>query len=609
LLAVPGCGGDDAGDDDSSAGEGGSGGTQGGAAGAGPGAGFAGMSPVGSAGSTSSAGAGGASGGAGRGGSANSGAAGLVLGSAGASTILAPLPAADDPSRISDLPGCALAQAGTCLVESTRTAAEVCERWTEDWPKQASMGYTLPDDSCQPATLGAEAAEDAVRRINLYRWLSGLDPIVESPEWSTHAAACSAIQAHLDEIDHFPPTTSTCYTVMGGDASALSLLAIGQYTPADAIDHLIWDWGDRNLHVLGHRWWLLHPGLTEVGLGFSFPADGRRATCVRNSDGNFIDRPADLGGVVAYPGFGRTPHELVNRMSFANPVVDPLEWFVTMPDDADVSAATVRLYREGASAYEAVPVMSGPFLRDYTGLWIAPSEDPITPGRYVVLVGGTSLGDFGYRTELVRCDDDPPLSCDELEQDCDTPGYGCYSAGAPYCAKAGSLTAGQKCRGDRPNECAAGLTCVENWNARDEFLCAAYCDEVNLDAERGCHTICPGSYVWVSDSLTETRVGAYCEPGVGSSCDPLAPACPMDQACYSWEPPRCLAAGAIAEGAVCTYTNDCAPGLGCIGAEGDDPRCERYCDLASTGAANSCDTVCDGDAWTFDGFGLCMATF
>jgi hypothetical protein len=518
------------------------------------------------------------------------------------------LPATDDPSRISELADCALAQAGTCLVESTRTAAEVCERWTQDWPKQTSMGYTLPDDSCAPAVLNAGAEEDAVRRINLYRWLSRLEPITDSAEWNTPAAACAVIQSHLDDIDHYPPATSTCYTELGGGASAESLLALDPFTPADSIDHLIWDWGDRNLHVLGHRWWLLHPGLTQVGLGFSFPADGMRATCVRNSDGNFIDRAPDLSGVVTYPGYGRTPYELLNRASFAKPVIDPLEWFVTLPDDADVSTATVRLYREGKTAYEPVPVTSGAFLRDYTGLWIDPSEDPVPPGRYVVLVDGTSLGDFGYRAEIVRCDDgDAPLGCDEIKQDCDTPGYGCYAPGVPYCAKAGPLTQGALCKGNQPSECAAGLTCVENWHVRDEFRCAPYCDQEDLDGERGCATLCLGSYIQVADSLTRTVAGAYCDPGEGSSCDPLAPTCPTGQACYSWEPARCLTAGSLAQGEVCAYSSDCAPGLGCIGESGAALRCERYCDLETTGESTSCDTVCPGDAWTFDGFGLCMA--
>ncbi len=610
-LALAACGGGDDSDDDADESEAGSGGTTGGSAGSGALGGSAGLATGGSS-AGSAVGGGGTGGSAGRGsgggGGGASGAGGLGAGSAGqASTMLTPLAAVDDPSRISELTGCALAQAGTCLVESARSADEVCQRFSNDWPKQTAMGYTLPEDHCGPAALDAETEDDAVRRINLYRWLSGLAPVSANPEWNTHAAACATIQAHLDDIDHFPPATSTCYGQMGGDASSQSLLAIGPYTPADSIDHLIWDWGDRNQHVLGHRWWMLHPGLTEVGLGFSFPADGRRATCVRNSDGTFLDRPPDLEGVVTYPGYGRTPYELINRTGFAEPVVDALEWFVSMPDSVDPSTAVVRVYREGATAYEVVPVTFGPFLRDYTGLWIAPSADPVPPGGYIVLVHGTSLGDFGYRTELVRCDPGAPLACDEVAQDCGAPGYGCYAHGVPYCAKAGNLTEGALCKGDRPAECAAGLTCVENWHARDEFRCAAYCDEENVDAERGCGNVCPGSYVLVSDSLTSTTAGAYCEAGVGSPCDPLAPACPADQACYSWEPARCLVAGSLAAGAACVYSSDCAPGLGCIGAEGSDTRCERYCDLATTGEPGSCDTVCEGEAWTFDGFGLCMA--
>jgi hypothetical protein len=595
---------------DGNAGTAGSAGSAGSLGGGGTAAGAAGGGNAGTAGNAGSAGSAGAAGaagaGAGSGGQSGSGGGAGAGAGGGGGAPLAALSPELDPSRISELAECALAQAGTCVTPITRTKAEVCDRWRADWPKQAPTDYVLSDDECLPGVLGAGAQADALRRINLYRWVSALPPVAVNDEWSTHAGACSIIQAHLDGVDHYPPSSSTCYTEMGGTASAESLLDIGAFTAADTIDDLIWDWGDRNYHVLGHRWWLLQPGLTQVGLGFSLPETGWRGTCVRTNDGvTPLDVPVDLSGVVPYPSPGVFPFELINRESHAKPVPDALEWSIVFPPESDLSAATVAIYRESAAGYEALAPEAGPFLRDFTGLWIEPGLDPVPPGTYVVLVAGTPLGDFGYRTKIERCGEDSPLACDVLAQDCNQAGFGCYSPGGEYCAKSGNVAVGEACAGQYAHECVPGAVCVENRQERDAFACAEYCDPSEGSPE-SCQDVCPGNYTLVEERLTGELRGGYCSPGVGTECDPLAPECPEGQACYSWEPARCLPVGTLAEGATCQYTSDCAPGLACIGSESDTAySCNPYCDFAVTTGETACDTLCPGSYWIFDEFGIC----
>ena len=605
-LALMACGsdkgsGDDDDDDDVVL----SGGTGGATGGAGAGGGSAGTEPRGGSGGAGMAGSGagssGASGGNGGGGSAGAAAGGGAGRGVGP---MEPLSPSDDPSRISELTDCALAQAGRCVIPITRTKEEVCERFATDWPKQAPTDYTLPADVCTPATLGSSANEDAMRRLNLYRWLSGVAPTTLNAEWSTHAAGCSIIQAHLDDINHYPPPEADCYTQVGGDASSESLLDISANTPADAMDDLIWDWGQRNYHVLGHRWWLLHPTLAQVGIGFAFPADGRRATCVRDTDGNYTDRAPDLTGAVSYPSFGITPYELINRSHHARPVDAPLEWSLTLGDDVDLSHATARVYRAGVSGWESVAASSGPAL-EFPGFWLDLAEEPVAAGTYLVLMSGTGLGDFGYRAVIEPCGEDTPLDCDVLAQDCDVKGYGCYNPDAPYCAKSGTLMPGAPCLGNQQAECAPGSVCVENYNARDAFACADYCNASDTNAADFCGKACPGSYIFLEDQQSGAVVGGFCEPGTGDSCDPLAQACPDGQACYSWQPSRCLAAGELAQGAVCQFANDCAPGLACIGSTAQH-YCSPYCDVAPTTGESACATLCPDAFWDYDDFGVCM---
>ena len=608
-LALTACGGDKkAGDDDDddvvlSGGSGGSGGTAGGSAGSGPLGGSAGAGQAGSGAGMS--GASGTSGSGATGGNGGDGAAGApVGGGAGTAGALEPLSSVEDPSRISELTDCALAQAGHCVVPIARTKAEVCERFATDWPKQAPADYDVPFEVCTPATLGTGANEDAMRRLNFYRWLSGLAPSSLNAEWSTHAAGCSIIQAHLDDIDHYPPPESDCYTELGGAASAESLLDITANTPADAMDDLIWDWGQRNFHVLGHRWWLLHPTLTQIGIGFSFPSDGRRATCVRDTDGNYTDRAPDLTGAVAYPSFGITPYELINRSHHARPVDYPLEWSLSLGDDVDLSHATARVYRAGASEYAEVPATFGPAM-EFPGFWLNLNEEPVPAGTYLVLMSGTGLGDFGYRAVIEPCGESTPLECDVLAQDCGVKGYGCYNPDAPYCAKSGSLVPGEACKGNQQSECAAGSVCVENYNARDAFACADYCNANDTSAPDYCGTACPGSYIYIDDHQTGAIVGGFCEPGTGGACDPLAQDCPTGQGCYSWQPSRCLAGGELTKGAACEFSNECAPGLACIGSTAEH-YCSPYCDMSATTGEQACETLCPGAFWDYDDFGVCM---
>lgn len=522
------------------------------------------------------------------------GSAGVLVGAGGVAgtpgqPTLKPLSEADDASRISQLVDCALAQRGTCVTPLNRTKDEVCTRWTSDWPKRAPSGYTVPADVCGPAPLNAEAALDALRRVNLYRWLSALSPVARNSEWSVAAEACAVIQAHLPAFNHYPPTTSACYTELGGKASAESLLAPGEFTPADAIDDLIYDWGGTNVHVLGHRWWLLSPYLAQIGLGFAFPSDGKRSTCVRVSDNSAINRPTGLAGVVSYPSFGRVPFESIDRESWARPLSYPLEWSVSFPYDTDLSALSVRVFRQSAEGYEPVTVTFGPNA-DFDTVWINTPKDPMPPGTYVVLIGGTGLGDFGYRTVIERCGADAPLSCDVVDQDCGVAGYGCYGRGAGFCTKAGSLQSGQPCLGNLPAECMAGAACVEDLDASDAFVCVDYCDAEDAASPKACLSFCPdGNYVSLTSSQTGEKPSAYCLPHSGPICDPLAPQCPTGQGCYA---SSCYPAGAQNKGQTCQYANDCQSGLTCVFDSTGSFTCQAYCDPKNASSANACAVLC-----------------
>lgn len=523
----------------------------------------------------------------------------------------APPPLAGDVSGITALPNCALAQGGACLVPIARSKAEVCARWEADRPKQTDVFYVPATAACAPGETTAAGQADAVRRVNLARWLSGLEPVRVNSQWSTLASACAIIQAHLGDLDHYPEPTATCYTAAGGAASGESQLALNARTPADAIDNLIWDSGDNNRHILGHRHGLLLPGVREIGVGFARPNNGIDATCVRSFDGTPVSRPAGFAGMVAYPHFGWVPHEIVSRTSYVYRPGDRLEWSVSFASDVTTAGASVRLFRQ-AAAYERVTITFGPYADAIApeGFWIEPDPDPMAAGTYVVLVDGTSLGPFGYRIRLESCGPKLPLTCDVLAQDCGVPGYGCYEPGHGLCGKSGGIAIGQPCPGLLPEECVPGATCEPLIANRALSICTPYCDPEDPTAPKACAKLCPGNEVVIYDSVAIAPIGAYCLPGTGGACNPLAPSCSPTQGCYGIDTTACELAGTTPARAECVglFEETCVPGTTCAGIQGSAKQyCQPYCDPApSATGPKACATLCPGAFWDFDSYGICI---
>jgi len=150
---------------------------------------------------------------------------------------------------------------------SQRTKQIVCTRWNKDFPKKTAPNWT--GTGCTPGTISQGSIDDAVRRVNLYRWLvGGLGTVTEYKTYSQQAQACAVIQANGDpsSAGHHPKSTAKCYNSTGATASGRSNLSWGVPSPADAVTQFI---ADRNVASLGHRLWNLSPGLGRTGFGYA----------------------------------------------------------------------------------------------------------------------------------------------------------------------------------------------------------------------------------------------------------------------------------------------------------------------------------------------------
>ncbi len=181
-----------------------------------------------------------------------------------------------------------------------RTAQEVCDRWEQDYPKQSTTVFTSSGSQCDAGEIDPVAHADAMRRVNLHRWLLGME--AATVDWGNQAKAQEAalMMDANSSLSHTPPMSWQCYTADGDQAAGSSNLGLGYRHPADTVDGYMLD---RNVPSLGHRRLVISPTLDKVGFGHH----GRgSAMWVFGRDGS-----RQVPDYVMYPGPGIMPADAI----------------------------------------------------------------------------------------------------------------------------------------------------------------------------------------------------------------------------------------------------------------------------------------------------------
>jgi len=351
---------------------------------------------------------------------------------------------------------CAVEVAGTCVRRMDRSKSEVCARLAADYPARATACWQPGSGACDGGTHPSSAIEDALRRWNLYRWLSRLQPVTASAEGNAKAQACAIIQATQGELSHYPPAAGNCATPLGVEASAESSLANSE-TAAEATDVFIHDPGDANRFSLGHRRWLLLPLLREVGVGVA-RVNGYSAACHYASYPG-VDGPGGFVDLVGHPAAGIFPIELLTATGRAEPARLSFSVF-----DWDLAGAQVSMFEESPSGDQPLEIES--YGLDGTahtiGIGIEPRFAIQPETTYRVDVSGTTVGLVRIRTRLVSCTKPAlvpaPPACEIGGQACPSDDQACYPQGdGVACFVPGTATLGAPCA--QHQDCAAGMAC------------------------------------------------------------------------------------------------------------------------------------------------------
>ncbi len=230
--------------------------------------------------------------------------------------------------------------------------------------------------ACVAGEPSSAVQSDSLASLNFFRWLAGLAPVQLDDAASASAQQAALMMAANGQLSHTPTRFWRCASQQGIDAAGRSNLFMGA-TASQAINGYMADDGVNNQQV-GHRTWLLHPGLRTVGIG-NTPETNAVAVF---GEGAAYD-PAPPNVPVAWPAPGPFPTGLA-----------PSRWSLTTtaqltnePRGWEGSSVTVT---KGSRTWNP-PIIN----RTRALVWYM---DDTASGTYMVRVTGTQ--DFSYSVEL-----------------------------------------------------------------------------------------------------------------------------------------------------------------------------------------------------------------
>lgn len=196
--------------------------------------------------------------------------------------------------------------------------------------------WTGSVEGCVAGATSAAFQDAVARRINYFRAMAGVPAgIVFDAAMNTKAQAAALMMSANGALDHSPPASWLCYTGPGAQGAGSANLALGAYG-WEAINLYMEDPGSGNSFV-GHRRWVLHPPIQQMGTGDVPGTGGRWSANALVVFGGALASPApavrEPEGFVAWPPRGYVPYTVVYpRWSFSYPGADFSAATVTMRD-------------------------------------------------------------------------------------------------------------------------------------------------------------------------------------------------------------------------------------------------------------------------------------
>jgi uncharacterized protein YkwD len=263
----------------------------------------------------------------------------------------------------------------------------VCTRWTTDRADLSEGAWIGNTDTCDAGELSQNGIDNALRLVNLYRWLSGLPEVEVNSTLNSKAQECALMMHDYGGLSHNPtPDVFGCYSEDGSEAAGKSNLS--PYAGVYSVDLYMSDPGNET--TLGHRRWILSNGLGPIGLGST-----SEYSCMYVIGGAANDTAA----WAAWPPAGVVPYELMN---LAWATLEETGWSL-QSDSVDLTNAMVTLTLDDGTNLPVTVNQLGEYYGSKWAISMVPNGWFSEPGRsYDVHVEATG-GVIDYTVDLVDC--------------------------------------------------------------------------------------------------------------------------------------------------------------------------------------------------------------
>lgn len=272
---------------------------------------------------------------------------------------------------------------------SDHSAEATCARWNGDRADMGEGTWSGSIAACDPGDISADGRANALKIVNLYRWLADLPTVDTSDDRNAEAQACALLMDANNMLSHDPPSDWTCWTQTAHDGASQSNISSGP--GVSSIDAYLTDGGNED--TLGHRRWVMSNSLGPIGLG-STGAMG--ASCMQNLTGT-----GKVGKAwQAWPPPGVFPLQAIKPGRFGGSL-DATGWSI-QSDKIKLDTATVTVTSGGSPLAVTVTMLPGGYGSNYA-LSIVPNGWQTTAGQtYSVSVAGTS-SPIAYDVQIVDC--------------------------------------------------------------------------------------------------------------------------------------------------------------------------------------------------------------
>ncbi len=264
-------------------------------------------------------------------------------------------------------------------------ATGVCARWKADRADMSEGTWSGSVASCNAGDISANGRANALKIVNLYRFLTGMPEVTNSPTMDASAQACALMMDANNSLSHTPPSSWQCYTATGAGSAGKSNIATTRGVAA--VDLYMADPG--NSTTIGHRRWILSNSLGPIGLGTT---SSYSCMQVIGGSGN-AGKP-----YVAFPPGGEVPIQMFTA-SYTS--LDSTGWTI-QSDSISLSGAQVTVTDAGAAKPVTVTQLQSGYGSTHAIRFNPQGWTTQAGHTYSVSVSGTSQP-ISYDVKVVSC--------------------------------------------------------------------------------------------------------------------------------------------------------------------------------------------------------------